>query len=53
MQLSLVASSYGSRADALGSLGVIGPMRMDYARLIPIVRYTASLVSNLLTRRHN
>jgi heat-inducible transcriptional repressor len=51
MQLSLVASSYGSPATPMGSLGVIGPMRMDYARLIPIVRYTASLVTGLLTRR--
>ncbi len=51
MQLSLVASSYGSRETPLGCLGVIGPMRMDYARLIPIVRYTASMVTDLLTRR--
>lgn len=48
MQLSLVASSYGSQLSPLGCLGIIGPMRMDYARLVPIVRYTASLVTNLL-----
>jgi heat-inducible transcriptional repressor len=53
MQLSLVASSYGSLSSPLGCLGIIGPMRMDYARLVPIVRYTASLVSNLLSRRYN
>ncbi|OGR30984.1 MAG: hypothetical protein A2139_08375 [Desulfobacca sp. RBG_16_60_12] len=51
MQLSLVATSYGSQQTPVGSLGVIGPMRMDYARLVPIVRYTASLVTGLLTRR--
>lgn len=51
MQLSLVASSYGSQRTPVGSLGVIGPMRMDYARLIPIVRYTASMVSALLNKR--
>ena len=51
MQLSLVATSYGSQQTALGSLGVIGPMRMDYARLVPIVRYTAALVTDLLTKR--
>ena len=33
MQLSLVASSYGSLSSPLGCLGIIGPMRMDYARL--------------------
>jgi heat-inducible transcriptional repressor len=52
MQLSLVASSYGAQETSLGSLGIIGPMRMDYARLVPIVRYTASLVTNLLNQRH-
>jgi heat-inducible transcriptional repressor len=51
MQLSLVASSYGSQQTPMGSLGVIGPMRMDYARLIPIVRYTAAMVTGLLTKR--
>jgi heat-inducible transcriptional repressor len=51
MQLSLVASSYGSHRSPLGSLGVIGPMRMDYARLVPIVRYTASMVTDLLNKR--
>ena len=53
MQLSLVASSYGAQQTPLGSLGVIGPMRMDYARLIPIVRYTASMVTDLLTKRQS
>lgn len=51
MQLSLVASSYGSQPTPLGSLGVIGPMRMDYARLVPIVQYTASMVTDLFTKR--
>jgi heat-inducible transcriptional repressor len=51
MQLSLVASSYGVPKTPLGSLGVIGPMRMDYARLVPIVQYTASTVTELLTKK--
>jgi heat-inducible transcriptional repressor len=50
MQLSLVATSYGFQETPVGSLGVIGPMRMDYARLVPIVQYTASLVTGLLTK---
>jgi heat-inducible transcriptional repressor len=53
MQLSLVASSYRSDQAPVGSLGVLGPMRMDYARVVPIVKYTASLVSNWFTKRHN
>ncbi len=53
MQLSLVASSYRSDQAPVGSLGVIGPMRMDYARVVPIVKYTAFLVSNWFSKRHN
>jgi heat-inducible transcriptional repressor len=53
MQLSLVASAYGSLSSPLGCLGIIGPMRMDYARLIPIVRFTASLVTNLINQRYS
>jgi heat-inducible transcriptional repressor len=51
MQLSLVASSYGASHSPLGCLGIIGPMRMDYARLVPIVRYTASMVTDLINQR--
>ncbi len=51
MQLSLVASSYSLDDAPVGSLGVIGPMRMDYARIVPVVRYTAALVSDWL-RKH-
>ncbi len=51
IQLSLVASSYRSEQAPMGSLGVLGPMRMDYARVVPIVKYTASLVTNWFTKR--
>ena len=53
MQLSVVASSYSGDRTPVGSLGVIGPMRMDYGRLIPIVRYTASMVTDLLKKWHS
>jgi heat-inducible transcriptional repressor len=51
MQLSLVASSYRSDQAPVGSLGVLGPMRMDYARVVPVVKYTASLVTNWFSKR--
>jgi heat-inducible transcriptional repressor len=53
MQLSMVASSYAGDRTPVGSLGVIGPMRMDYSRVIPIVRYTASMVTDLLKKWHS
>jgi len=53
MQLSLVASSYSLDQAPVGSLGVIGPMRMDYGRVIPIVQYTADMVTEWLTKRQS
>ena len=42
---AVVVAPYG-RADApLGALGVIGPRRMDYARVIPLVEYLSRLVT--------
>ncbi len=46
--MSLVTSTYMTGKHTLGVLGVIGPTRMGYARVIPIVDYTAQLVSKLL-----
>jgi len=45
---SLITSTYSSRQGTIGTLGVIGPTRMPYSRVIPIVDYTARLVSQLL-----
>jgi heat-inducible transcriptional repressor len=33
----------------VGVLGVIGPTRLNYARVIPMVDYTAKVVSRLLS----
>ncbi|MCM2357571.1 MAG: heat-inducible transcriptional repressor HrcA [Geobacteraceae bacterium] len=46
--MSLITATYMSGKDTLGVLGVIGPTRMGYAKVIPIVDYTAQLVSRLL-----
>ncbi|MDO8446952.1 MAG: heat-inducible transcriptional repressor HrcA [Deltaproteobacteria bacterium] len=45
---SLIAASYGIEGNISGSLGVIGPIRMDYSRIIPLVDYTAKLVEKML-----
>jgi len=47
-EISLISSPYRRGETVLGVLGVIGPMRMDYSRIIPIVTFTASLLSQLL-----
>ncbi len=46
--MSLVTSTYVTGKNTLGILGVIGPTRMGYAKVIPIVDYTARQVSRLL-----
>ena len=46
--MSLVTSTYMTGKDTVGVLGVIGPTRMGYGRVIPIVDYTARLISRLL-----
>ncbi|MEM7021886.1 MAG: heat-inducible transcriptional repressor HrcA [Pseudomonadota bacterium] len=37
-----------ARPNVVGAIGVIGPTRMNYARIIPMVDYTARVVSRLL-----
>jgi len=48
-RFALVASAYGDERSRLGVLGVIGPNRMDYARIIPLVSYCSQMVSEKLS----
>lgn len=46
---SVIAAPYRDKSrNIVGVLGVIGPTRLNYARVIPIVDYTAEVVSRLL-----
>jgi heat-inducible transcriptional repressor len=46
---SMIVSSYrDSREQIIGAVGVIGPTRINYARIIPMVDYTAKLVGRLI-----
>ena len=47
---SLVTAPYGVGNRVLGVLGVIGPTRMAYERVIPVVATTAQLISGALNR---
>ncbi len=47
-QCSMIIARYGVPGLATGTLGVLGPMRMSYARTIPTVRYVAGLLSDLV-----
>lgn len=45
---SLITSTYGHPGRFMGILGVMGPMRMNYSRIIPVVDYTAKLLTDIL-----
>jgi len=50
-QCSMVLARYGVPGLATGMLGVLGPMRMSYAKTIPTVRFVAGLLSDLVNDR--
>ena len=50
-EMSVVTAPYTSNGRIVGTLGVIGPTRMAYERVIPIVDITSRLLSNALS--HN
>lgn len=49
---SLVVSPYmNAERKVIGAIGVIGPTRLNYGRIVPIVDYTAQLVGRLVSSR--
>jgi heat-inducible transcriptional repressor len=47
-ECSMITAPYEADGQVVGTLGVIGPTRMAYERVIPIVDVTAKLLSNAL-----
>jgi heat-inducible transcriptional repressor len=50
-ELSVITAPYEVDGQLVGTLGVIGPTRMAYDRMIRIVDITAKLVSNALSHK--
>jgi heat-inducible transcriptional repressor len=50
-ECSVVTAPYEVDGQVLGTVGVIGPTRMAYERVIPIVEVTAKLLSNAMAHR--
>ncbi|KPL82830.1 hypothetical protein SE15_12330 [Thermanaerothrix daxensis] len=48
-QCSMVLGSYGAPGLVMGTLGVLGPMRMSYGRAISVVRFMSNLLSDLVS----
>lgn len=49
-QLSIVGATYRNHGRNAGSVGVIGPTRMDYPKVVPLVTATANAMSSLIDR---
>ena len=49
---SVILSPYkDANQKVVGVLGVIGPTRLNYARIVPVVDYTANVVSAMMARK--
>ena len=46
--VSVVAAPYVADGRPLGTIGVIGPARMNYSRVIPLVDFTAEMIGEAL-----
>lgn len=50
-EISIVVAPYKSHGRTAGAVGVLGPTRMDYAKVMPLVDATASALSDAMGRR--
>jgi heat-inducible transcriptional repressor len=50
-ECSVVTAPYEANGQVIGTVGVIGPSRMAYERVIPIVDVTAKLLSNAMSQQ--
>lgn len=50
--VSVITAPYGVDGEVIGTLGVIGPTRMAYERVIPIVDITSRLLANALSQNN-
>ena len=47
---SFIVAPYHSNSNKLvGAIGIIGPVRMNYARIIPMVDYSAKLIGKIIS----
>ena len=49
-EMTLISSPYRYHNQAIGTLGILGPTRMEYGRLVPLVDHIAKVVSSILSK---
>lgn len=50
---SLIVTGYSRAGKRAGALGVIGPLRLDYSRVIPYIEHLSDTVSRLITEEYD
>jgi heat-inducible transcriptional repressor len=50
-QIAIVGAAYKNQGRTGGAVGIIGPTRMDYPKVVPLVTATANAMSSLIERR--
>ena len=50
-ECSLVTSTYRAGANAVGVLGIVGPKRMEYPKMIALVNFVSKLVNEVLNKK--
>ena len=48
--ITIIATNYRMGEKRIGSMGIIGPQRMNYNRTLPLLEFTSSLVSEMITK---
>lgn len=48
--ISIIASTYSTGENSQGTLGIVGPKRMNYSELIPLVAVTAKIITGHFNR---
>jgi heat-inducible transcriptional repressor len=49
-ECSMIVAPYrDSKSRFIGAIGVIGPTRINYARIVPLVDHTASVIGRILS----
>ena len=49
-EVAMIGASYRRQGHTQGAIGIIGPTRMDYSKVVPLVTATASAMSELYER---
>ena len=48
--LSMVMAPYKNKEQKIiGAIGVVGPMRIDYAKIVPLVDYTSKIIGRIIS----